>query len=32
LKRYHGVDERLSVANYAEFVSFYMRYLREAAG
>lgn len=31
LKRYHGVDERLAVANYGEFVRFYMRYLREAA-
>ncbi|HEU5284222.1 MAG TPA: hypothetical protein VFU53_10440, partial [Burkholderiales bacterium] len=29
--RYHGVDERLAVENYAEFISFYMRYLREAA-
>ena len=31
LKRYHGVNERISVDNYAEFVRFYMRYLREAA-
>jgi carboxypeptidase PM20D1 len=32
LKRYHGVNERIGVDNYAEFVRFYMRYLREAAG
>ena len=32
LRRYHGVDERLPVENYGEFVRFYMRYLREAAG
>ena len=32
LKRYHGVNERISVDNYGEFVRFYMRYLREAAG
>lgn len=32
LKRYHGVNERVSVDNYGEFVRFYMRYLREAAG
>lgn len=32
LKRYHGVNERLSIDNYGEFVRFYMRYLREAAG
>jgi carboxypeptidase PM20D1 len=32
LKRYHGVDERVSVENYGEFVRFYMRYIREAAG
>ena len=32
LKRIHGVDERVSVENYAEFVRFYMRYIREAAG
>jgi carboxypeptidase PM20D1 len=32
LKRYHGVNERLSVDNYGEFIRFYMRYLREAAG
>lgn len=32
LKRYHGVDERIAVDNYAEFVRFYMRYLREAGG
>jgi carboxypeptidase PM20D1 len=31
LKRYHGVNERVGVDNYAEFVRFYMRYLREAA-
>ena len=31
LKRYHGVNERISVDNYGEFVRFYMRYLREAA-
>jgi carboxypeptidase PM20D1 len=31
LKRYHGVNERIGVDNYAEFVRFYMRYLREAA-
>ena len=30
--RYHGVDERLAVDNYAEFIRFYMRYVREAAG
>ncbi|HEU5284256.1 MAG TPA: M20 family peptidase [Burkholderiales bacterium] len=30
--RFHGVDERLAVENYAEFIGFYMRYLREAAG
>jgi len=32
LKRYHGVNERIGVRNYEEFVRFYMRYLREAAG
>jgi len=32
LKRYHGVNERLSIDNYGEFLRFYMRYLREAAG
>lgn len=32
LKRYHGVNERLSIDNYGEFIRFYMRYLREAAG
>ena len=32
LKRYHGVNERVSIDNYGEFVRFYMRYLREAAG
>jgi carboxypeptidase PM20D1 len=32
LKRYHGIDERIAVDNYAEFVRFYMRYLREAGG
>ena len=32
LKRYHGVNERIGVDNYSEFVRFYMRYLREAAG
>ncbi|MEK6208903.1 MAG: M20 family peptidase [Pseudomonadota bacterium] len=31
LKRYHGVNERIGVDNYGEFVRFYMRYLREAA-
>ena len=30
LKRYHGINERISVDNYGEFVRFYMRYLREA--
>ena len=32
LTRYHGVNERLGVDNYGEFIRFYMRYLREAAG
>lgn len=32
IPRYHGIDERLAVDNYAEFIRFYMRYLREAAG
>lgn len=32
LKRFHGIDERISVENYAESVRFYMRYLRDAAG
>jgi carboxypeptidase PM20D1 len=32
LKQYHGVNERIGVHNYEEFVRFYMRYLREAAG
>ncbi len=32
LKRYHGVNERVGIDNYGEFVRFYMRYLREAAG
>ncbi|MGH8677735.1 MAG: M20 family peptidase [Burkholderiales bacterium] len=32
LKRYHGVNERVAVENYAEFVRFYMNYLREIAG
>ena len=32
LKRYHGVNERIGMDNYAEFIRFYMRYLREAAG
>ena len=32
LSRFHGVNERIGVDNYAEFVRFYMRYLREAAG
>ncbi len=31
LKRYHGVNERIGVDNYGEFVRFYMCYLREAA-
>ncbi len=31
LKRYHGVNERIGIDNYREFVRFYMRYLREAA-
>jgi carboxypeptidase PM20D1 len=31
LKRYHGVNERVGIDNYGEFVRFYMRYLREAA-
>ena len=31
LKRYHGVNERIGIDNYGEFVRFYMRYLREAA-
>ena len=30
LKRYHGLDERLTVENYGEFARFYMQYLREA--
>ncbi len=32
LKRYHGVNERIAVSNYAEFVRFYMNYLRRTAG
>jgi carboxypeptidase PM20D1 len=32
LGRYHGINERVSEANYTEFIRFYMRYLREAAG
>jgi len=32
LKRYHGVNERIGMDNYGEFIRFYMRYLREAAG
>jgi len=32
LKRYHGVNERVGVENYGEFIRFYIRYLREAAG
>jgi carboxypeptidase PM20D1 len=32
LSRFHGVNERIGVDNYAEFIRFYMRYLREAAG
>jgi carboxypeptidase PM20D1 len=32
VSRYHGVNERLSVENYGEFIRFYMRYLRETAG
>ena len=32
IERYHGVDERVGVENYGEFIRFYMRYLREAAG
>ncbi|MEO8006110.1 MAG: M20 family peptidase [Betaproteobacteria bacterium] len=32
LSRFHGVDERIGVDNYAEFIRFYMRYLREVAG
>lgn len=31
LKRYHGIDERVAVDNYVEFVRFYMRYIREVA-
>jgi carboxypeptidase PM20D1 len=32
LKRYHGVNERIGMQNYGEFIRFYMRYLRETAG
>ena len=32
LSRYHGINERVGNENYAEFIRFYMRYLREAAG
>jgi len=32
LSRYHGINERVSEAHYTEFIRFYMRYLREAAG
>jgi carboxypeptidase PM20D1 len=32
LQRYHGVNERVGVDNYGEFVRFYLRYLREVAG
>jgi len=32
LSRYHGINERVSDAHYTEFIRFYMRYLREAAG
>ena len=32
LKRYHGVNERLGIDDYGDFIRFYMRYLREAAG
>jgi len=32
LSRYHGINERVSNENYTEFIRFYMRYLREAAG
>ncbi len=31
LPRYHGVNERISVENYGEYLRFYMRYLREAS-
>ncbi len=31
LPRYHGVNERISIDNYGEYLRFYMRYLREAA-
>jgi len=32
LRRYHGINERVSNDHYMEFIRFYMRYLREAAG
>ena len=31
LSRYHGINERVSSAQYTEFIRFYMRYVREAA-
>lgn len=30
--RFHGVDERISVANYIEMINFYHRLIRNAAG
>lgn len=32
LKRFHGTDERLSIANYANMIRFYMRLIQNTAG
>ena len=32
LTRFHGTDERISSANYAEMIRFYHRLLQRAAG
>jgi carboxypeptidase PM20D1 len=32
LSRFHGTDERMSVANYADLIRFYQAFIRNSAG
>jgi carboxypeptidase PM20D1 len=32
LKRFHGTNERLSIANYADMIRFYLRFIQASAG
>ena len=32
LKRFHGTNERLSIANYADMIRFYLRFIQSSAG